>query len=83
MAQSMADVAQSVGVVQWAMGVGQWCDCLDKFYLQVACNFSFRLAKGGNKDQLWFFPKKKQVVQWQTVVFAEKGSYTVVVMPRP
>ena len=25
----------------------------------MACNLSFRLAKGGNKDQLWFSLEKK------------------------
>ena len=63
--------------------LAHWCDRLDKFYLRVAYNFSFRVAKGGNKDQLWFSLEKKQVVWWKTVVFAGKRSYTVVVMPRP
>ena len=38
-----------------------WCDCLDKFFLRVACNFNFKLAKGGNKDQLWFSSKKNKL----------------------
>ena len=29
------------------------------------------------------FRRKKKVLQWQTVVFVGKKSYTVVVMPRP
>ena len=41
-------------------GGGGGCDSLDKFYLRVTCIFSFRLAKGGNKDQLWFSPEKKK-----------------------
>ena len=45
------------------------CDRLDKIYLLMACNFSFRLVKVGNKEQ--------------TVVFVGKISYTVAVMPRP
>ena len=57
-----------------------------KFYLRLACNFNFRLAKGGNKDQLWFSSEKKT-----SCMVANSGFYrkmklyggTVAIMPRP
>ena len=44
-------------------------DRLDKIYLLMAYNFSFKLAKVGNKEQTVVFTRKKM-------------SYTVAVMPR-
>ena len=66
MAKSTADMAQlagnGCGLAGRIEGVAaHWCDCLDKFYLRVACNLSFRLAKGGNKDQLCFSPKENKL----------------------
>ena len=68
----MADMAQLAGngrgLASWIEGASaHWCDRLDKFYLRVAFNLSLRLAKGGNKDQLWFSPKENKLYdgkQW-------------------
>ena len=48
------------------------CDRLDKFYLRVACNLSFKLAKGGNKEQLWFSPKENKLYGGQQWCSLEK-----------
>ena len=73
----MANMAQLAGIGRGLASriegaAAHWCDRLDKFYLRVACNLSFRLAKGGNKDQLWFSPKENKLYDGKQSYSPEK-----------